>query len=249
MATLKRRAWDRYARRQAAQRKAAHDAMYDFAIDNAETALLLREGVRLARKHGRSAAALAATFYDRVARDEGADVPKAAMTVVANAGRMANIVEGARPKLEAGDAEGFAKACADAVANDVKRSATATIKNNARRDNAEYAWIPQGSETCAFCITLASNGWTPARRATAMGDHAEHIHPNCECEFAVRFDSEGGVAGYDPSVYEEIYDGTEGRNSQDKINAIRREQYAVNKDKINAQHRERYAALHPKEDE
>ena len=235
MATLKRRAWDRYARRQAAQRKAAHDAMYDFAIDNAETALLLREGVRLARKHGRSAAALAATFYDHVARAEGADVPKAAMTV--------------RPKLEAGDAEGFAKACADAVANDVKRSATATIKNNARRDNAEYAWIPQGSETCAFCITLASNGWTPASRSTAMGDHAEHIHPNCECEFAIRFGSEGGVAGYDPSVYEEMYDGAEGRNSQDKINAIRREQYAGNKDKINAQHRERYAALHPKEDE
>jgi hypothetical protein len=62
-----------------------------------------------------------------------------------------------------------------------------------------------------------------------MGDHEEHIHPNCDCEFAIRFGDEGGVDGYDPSEYSQMYRDAEGGTSKDKINAMRREAYAVDK--------------------
>ena len=66
--------------------------------------------------------------------------------------------------------------------------------------------------------------------------HAEHIHSNCDCEYAVRFSDRDGVRGYNPDFYKRIYD-----SYGSDINAIRREQYQKNKEKINAQKRARYA--------
>ena len=251
MATLKRKSWDRYAKRQAAQRAAAADEMYEIIIDSGgelPRAAVVANGSKIAVKHGRSAAALACVWYEQVARMSGAEVEKAVPVVVSNPGRIDAMVGKAAPMLAAGDVEGYAKACGTAVANEVKRSASRTMLSNAKRDGAQFAWVPQGSETCAFCIAVASNGWTYARKGT-VDNHADHIHPNCECEFAIRFDSTTNVAGYDPKQYEEAYSNADGRNSKDKINAMRREIYAENKDVINAQHRERYAALHQSEDE
>ena len=243
MATVKRRAWDRYSSRQAAQRKAASDEMYEYIVD-ADTvptkAAVIAVGTRLAVKHGRSSAALACVWYDQVARLSDAEVPKAVPAVVANSGRIGALVEKATPALEVGDVEYFAKQCGVAVANEVKRSASVTMKKNAKRDNAQFAWIPQGSETCAFCMVIASNGWTYARKET-VENHEDHIHPNCECEFAIRFDNSTNVAGYDPSYYEGKYDNADGRNAKDKINAIRRDEYAKHADEIKAQQRENYA--------
>jgi len=249
MARLRRRAWDRYAARQAAQRSAASDEMSEFVLDAAGTptrAAIVANGARIAVKHGRSSAALACVFYDQMARMSGTEIEKAVPIVIANTGRIGALVDKAAPMLEAGDLDGFAKACGDAVANEVKRSASRTMLSNAKRDGAQFAWVPQGSETCAFCISVASNGWTYARKGT-VDNHADHIHPNCECEFCVRFDSETQVAGYDPKAYEETYKDADGKNSKDKINSIRRDLYQENKDKINEQHRERYAAMHSDE--
>ena len=249
MARLRRRAWDRYAARQAAQRSAASDEMSEFVLDAAKTptrAAIVANGARIAVKHGRSSAALACVFYDQMARMSGTEIEKAVPIVIANTGRIGALVDKAAPMLEAGDLDGFAKACGDAVANEVKRSASRTMLSNAKRDGAQFAWVPQGSETCAFCISVASNGWTYARKGT-VDNHADHIHPNCECEFCVRFDSETQVAGYDPKAYEETYKDADGKNSKDKINSIRRDLYQENKDKINEQHRERYAAMHSDE--
>ena len=71
--------------------------------------------------------------------------------------------------------------------------------------------------------------------------HAEHIHSNCDCTYAVRFDGKSGVAGYDPKKYEDMYYGADGDTPQDRINAIRRMKYQENKDRINAQKRAAYA--------
>ena len=243
---VKRRSLDRYSARQAAQRKVAADEMAAFVLENLETATypeIVAAGTRIAARRGRASAALASVWYDRIAREAGADVPKAVPYTVANRERIGAQVANAWGLRTAGDADGFATACARAVSNEVKRSGSRTMMNNAARDGAEFAWVPQGSETCAFCITLASNGWQRASKSTVAGDHADHIHPNCECEFTIRFDKDGGVAGYNPKGYEDIYKDADGRKSDDKINAIRRDMYEQNKDKINAQHRERYAAL------
>ena len=73
---------------------------------------------------------------------------------------------------------------------------------------------------------LASNGWQRATKEIASGDHAEHIHANCQCEFAIRFTSELDVAGYEPDKLREEYDAAEGDSSKEKINSLRRKNYA-----------------------
>ncbi len=54
-------------------------------------------------------------------------------------------------------------------------------------------------------------------------------------------DLKGGVAGYDPDKYLRMYENAEGSTSREKINAMRRENYAEHKEKINAQKRAGYA--------
>jgi hypothetical protein len=127
-----------------------------------------------------------------------------------------------------------------AVERLVKMNGADTVLQNAKRDGAEWAWIPNG-DTCMFCIALASRGWQEASRAILQGGHAEHIHAHCDCTFAIRHDSSTNVRGYDPERYRGMYDNADGRNSKDKINAMRREAYAENKEIINAQKRSAYA--------
>ena len=118
----------------------------------------------------------------------------------------------------------------------VKRAGADTTLKNAVRDGAEWAWVPHG-DTCPFCITLASNGWQKASSKVLKGGHAEHIHANCDCEFAIRFDHKTTVAGYDPEKYLKQY-----RDAGGDINKMRRVNYAANKERINAQKRAAYAA-------
>ncbi len=63
------------------------------------------------------------------------------------------------------------------------------------------------------------------------------LHANCDCTYAVRFDSRTTIAGYDPDRYLEQY-----RAANGDLNAMRRAQYQENKDEINAQKREAYQA-------
>jgi hypothetical protein len=60
--------------------------------------------------------------------------------------------------------------------------------------------------------------------------HAEHIHPNCDCQYAVRFDGSSNVEGYDPDKYLEMYNNAApGGTPQKKINALRRQMEAEKK--------------------
>lgn len=92
-------------------------------------------------------------------------------------------------------------------------------------------------DTCAFCITLASRGWQHASKAALRGGHAEHIHANCDCEYAIRVDGYSTVAGYDPEKYLRQY-----RDADSDVKAMRRMDYAKNRERINAQKRAAYAA-------
>ena len=247
---LSRKAWNAYIARLRKQRKKAYDDAWTLldGVDNHETRRVVASATRTATRNGAAAAAIACTFYETVAKASGVDIPRAKPVIDVNVGNIAAAVKQGARALALGDAEGFANTVASAVAAEVKRCASSTMKGNAERDGAEFAWVPQGDETCAFCMTLASNGWTRAKKSTAEGDHADHIHNNCDCEFAIRFSKSDNVDGYDPSYYNRLYNEAPGATSKDKINSLRRDLYAERRDKINAQHRERYAALHPKDE-
>lgn len=212
---------------------------------NAVRAYIAKEGIenrdallnfcfQTAQKYGTASGSITALMYDTVAELEGAKLPAAELAPMLEYGDVARAVNGTL-KTSVNPEE-----IAGSVARLVKRVGQDTMMYNAIRDHAEYAWIPSG-DTCAFCIMLASNGWQPASKAALNGGHADHIHSNCDCTYMIRHSSDLNVRGYDPGRYREIYDDADGRGWRQKVNAMRRENYAKNADEINEQKREAYA--------
>lgn len=193
---------------------------------------LIQYAHALVTKYGEGSAELACQMYDAAAEASGVTLPPAEPAETASREEVARMVNGNRnspPNLQSG------------VSRLVKQAAADTTLKNAVRDGAEWAWVPHG-DTCPFCITLASNGWQKASSKVLKGGHAEHIHANCDCEFAIRFDHKTTVAGYDPDKYLAQYNAAGG-----DINKMRRVNYAANKERINAQKRAAYAARKARE--
>lgn len=231
--TISRADWEQYIRRLSRVSETAAKAMQAFmsARPSASVEDLIRCAYSLTTKYGEAAAALACEMYDAVAAASGAAVAAAEPAEAATVGEVTAAVRAVQA-----ESPSLLPAVAERM---VKRSAADTTLKNAIRDGAEFAWVPHG-DTCAFCIMLASNGWQPASRKALKGGHAEHIHSHCDCEYAIRFDSRTEIAGYDPDAYYERYQAADGAKWQDKLNAMRREDYAANREAINAQKREAY---------
>lgn len=184
------------------------------------------------QKYGEAAAEASCEFYEAVADAYGKRVLAAIPAPTASYDETAAAVRAA-------GSAGNGKLVANVADRLVKRAGAETILNNAERDGAEFAWVPHG-DTCAFCLALASQDWQKQSKRAKNG-HALHIHANCDCSYAVRFDGRGGVEGYDPKAYFEQYkNASKSKNPTDKINAMRKVQYAKNKEEINAQKRAAY---------
>lgn len=184
-------------------------------------------------KYGEAAGAIACEFYDAVALASNVTVPAAVPAATATYAEVAKSIRGTGKS-------GNIDLMAGSISRLVKMAGVDTTMQNALRDGAEWAWIPRG-DTCAFCFTLASRGWQRASKKAIKNGHAEHIHANCDCTYAVRFSPDDDVEGYFPNEYREIYLNADGKKPEDKINSLRRGLYAENKDKINAQKRAAYA--------
>lgn len=194
---------------------------------------VIRYAFALATRYGEASGALTCEMYDAIAALQGATVPPAVPAQTATYGEVAKTVRGTMKTKNA-------DIVSAATGRLVKMVSADTMQQNALRDGAEWAWIPRG-DTCAFCLTLASNGWQEASAKAIKNGHAEHIHANCDCTYAVRFDDSLDVEGYHPEEYLEMYENADGDNSTERINSLRREFYAQNKDKINEQKRSAYA--------
>lgn len=225
---LTQAAWDDYISRLSRLNQKAGQLMREYMDGHpeADTDALIRYAYALVTKYGEGSAELACQMYDALAEAQGVTLPAAEPA----------------PTVTYGEVTGMVKATQDSPANlqsgvsrMVKQAGADTTVHNAIRDGAEWAWVPHG-DTCPFCITLASNGWQKASDKVLKGGHAQHIHANCDCEFAIRFDHRTTVAGYDPEKYLAQYNAAGG-----DINAMRRIDYAARKDAINAQKRSAYA--------
>ena len=221
--------WTEYVARLARLNKRAGEEMaaYIDSHGTADTEDLIGYAYALVQKYGEGSAELACQMYDAIAQASGLALPPAEPAGPAGYDEIAQMVYGtlySPPLLRGG------------VNRMVKQAGADTTLKNAIRDGAEWAWVPRG-DTCAFCTTLASRGWQRAGKKILKNGHAVHIHANCDCEFAVRFDGKSGVAGYDPEKYLAQY-----RAAGGDINAMRRASYAENRERINAQKRAAYAA-------
>lgn len=229
---ISRRDWERYIQALGAINQTAADAMQTWMDSNpgAELQELIYTAYLLSDRYGEAAASLACEMYDTTAAAQGVALPPAEPAPTASYQETAKAVTGTIKNRR--------NTVPQTVGRLVKQAGADTMLRNAARDGAEWAWIPSG-DTCAFCLTLGSRGWQRQSKKAAKS-HAEHIHANCDCTYAVRFDGKSTVAGYNPDKLLKQYQAADGSTPQEKINAMRRAQYAENKDKINAQKRAAY---------
>lgn len=225
---LTQAAWDDYISRLSRLNQKAGQLMREYMDGHpeADTDALIRYAYALVTKYGEGSAELACQMYDALAEAQGVTLPAAEPA----------------PTVTYGEVTGMVKATQDSPANlqsgvsrMVKQAGADTTAHNAIRDGAEWAWVPHG-DACPFCRMLASNGWQRASKNLLKKGHAQHIHANCDCEFAVRFSREFNISGYDPEEYLRQY-----REAGGDVNAWRRIDYAARKDEINAQKRAAYA--------
>lgn len=223
-------AWNEYITRLSRLNQKAGQLMRQYVDTHGteSTDDLIAYAYGLVTKYGEGSAELACQMYDALAEAANAGVPAAEPAIPADYGEVARMVNATKNQNPANLPNGVSRL--------VKRAGADTTLKNAVRDGAEWAWVPHG-DTCPFCITLASNGWQKASSKVLKGGHANHIHANCDCEFAIRFDHNTTVAGYDPDKYLAQYNAAGG-----DINKMRRIDYAARKDAINAQKRAAYVA-------
>ena len=251
MMTISTRDWLAYINKLRKINDDAANVMRDYLEKNMATASpqeMIDYAYMVAQKYSEGSATLAAMMYDEIAALEGVAAQAAELAALPTYGDVAKTVNGIRKFSDNVDL------IAEGVARLVKQTAVDTTMQNALRDGAEWAWIPHG-DTCAFCIALASRGWQMATSKAMKNGHAEHIHANCDCTYAIRFSDATDVAGYDPDKYLQMYEDGAKQPYEDKdaahmtskyasnknINGMRRMFYQQNKEEINAQKRDAYA--------
>ena len=149
-----------------------------------------------------AAAQLSADFYD-ASRELIAGEPLGAKAI---SGYDPRATEGAvrsfvRFVVRDGDADAFTAHVLQRVDYELKLAANVSMVENAARDplKPKYARVPTGSETCGFCLMLASRGF-----AYTTADAASHAHAGCDCRVVAGFDGLE-VEGYDPQALHSDY--------------------------------------------
>ena len=205
--------WSEYVNKLAKVNTKAAELMQEWIDANGTDNInaLFEYAYALSTKYGEAAASLACEMYDSIALVQGVSLPPALPADTAKIGEVKHLVGKALQKSP--------NLVPQEVSKMVKQAGADTMLHNAARDGAEWAWVPHGGETCAFCITLASKGWQTAGKSL-LYNHAEHIHANCRCEFAIRHDKKSGVQGYDPQKYLDMYNSAKAMGG-DPINNLR----------------------------
>lgn len=220
--TITARQWDKYVTSLSRINKKAAELMQTYVDSKGleDVKGVIDYAYALTTKYGTAASELACEMYDECVllsdlNDKLDKIKAAEPAETATYAETAKAVNGSLKQSPMGNL------VASTVERLVKQAGADTTLKNALRDGAFFAWIPHG-DTCAFCLTLASRGWQRASKRIVKGGHAEHIHANCDCTFAVKFDPFDEVEGYEPDHYKQLYDLAEGENSDEKIKSLRR---------------------------
>ena len=227
---ITRTEWNNYVEKLSKLSDKASKEFADWAEKNGgwsaiDRQVLAEVGWSIASKYAEGSSALAAEMYDAIAYAEKANVPQAELAADVEFKTVAKAINGA---LKTSTNDDFVSST---VGRAVKQAGADTMLKNASRDQAEFAWIPSG-DSCPFCLVLASNGWRRASKKTVNGGHAEHIHTNCNCQFAIRFNKDFNVEGYNPEELQKIYYDAKGSTPKEKLKSLQIEYREENKAKL-----------------
>lgn len=189
-----------------------------------EAAKLIMEG--FVQAYDDKAAEFASQWYDYRAEQGGARLRQAVTMTVYEPGSVDDVARYQAKKLaKEGDAA-FARACGEFARNDAFRSLNETIIANVGRDRdkgAMFARVPTGTETCTFCLMLASRGAVYHTRKTA--GEWRHFHRGCDCKVVPSFEGDPDaelVQGVKPKELYERYRTLKQIDSMETLDASNR---------------------------
>lgn len=175
---------------------------------------------------GERAAAATVDYFDETMAASGADIHGTMPTGIYSRDEIERIGHYQAGKLVKDNVEGFVDQIAQSAGflvyqagprtmfyqggrgvngNDVHVEATEqyTFVNGAKPHSdyeVRYQRLPQGLETCDFCLMLASRGAVFLSKESAGGDNPDHFHRGCDCLIvAVLCHNEGGSVVADTS--------------------------------------------------
>lgn len=104
------------------------------------------------------------------------------------------------------DSNSMRQYVSEAIQRWIRYADRQTIARNVKLDPAKprYARVPTGSETCAFCMVLASRGFvyhseTSAGQLKTLLGYENYYHNNCDCSVVPQWDAQQAhIEGYDP---------------------------------------------------
>ena len=244
MPSISQKEWKKYIETLRKISDKAEAEFTEYVVENLgyehiERQALINKAYSIATKYSEASASLSAEVYEAIAELQGKAIPAAIPAETASYSEVSKAVNGIIKKT------GSESVLSQAVGLFTKDAAQKTMIQNAQRDGAEIAFVPQG-DTCPYCIALASRGWRKASMSEYNLDgEPAHLHANCDCTYAVRFNPKMEYKGYNPDTYKDIWDNAPVPDyakgtAKNKLNALRREQYAQHKDEINAQKRAAY---------
>ena len=165
---------------------------------------LMSEAVRL---YGNAAASAGVDFFDDVMYSQGLDLKASMPTGIYTTAELTKIAKYQAGKLRSNDVNGFVTQVSNSLAGLVyhggdrtmmwqsglygktsnpsktygyllyKSSRSASVLSGSYQ--VRYARVPQGAETCDFCLMLASRGFVYLTADSAEGWN--HTHRGCDC--------------------------------------------------------------------
>ena len=160
-------------------------------------------------KYGDAAAALAVMRYDKTMKALGVDVDGAEIANEWLQESVASSVNYYVKQARTHGAETVIKGLGSKAKDQPRKAANRTTIANAKRDAKKgvyYARIPSGTETCGFCLMLASRGFVYGSKEKAgfTGMKYNSFHNGCDCTI-VAGARNSTVEGYDPDWYYAAY--------------------------------------------
>lgn len=251
--------WNNYIEKLAKINATAAAKLNEYIQQNGidDTEKLIAYAYALVTKYGEATATLACIIYDEIALAELMDIAAAVPADTATYGETAKAINGALKQSATG------ALLSQVVSRLVKQAGADTTLQNAKRDGAYFAWIPSG-DTCPYCLMISAIGWQRAGKNTIKGNHADHIHANCDCQFCVDFRGNLSVANYDYMELRKQIESETGeqfdyafladnarkdtKGGREGLNKMRRLRYKENAEAIREQKREAYAKRVEKEE-
>ena len=167
---------------------------------------------------GSVAQALAMQLYDAICMAEGIDSNPAVMFPDAiNHDMMVEKVHYFARDLVDGMRDKFDRETAELAEYYIRRCAYENTVRNCAANGVRYARVPSGTETCDFCLMLASRGFVYHTEATAKGEHGVHAH--CRCIVVPGVRGVTRIEGYDPdALYDQWQAKMEAKSTASLVN-------------------------------